>query len=412
MYAPPSPQHHAANVDYFPSSAVEIVKLDITFDAGSCRQPQPCVAHAASQLMGEATATRNAAAVADFLDFRGIVVERSATTVSACMTFYFLRRYADELLPLIAEMVQEPLLTPQIFHAYCAKRRQQLQTNALKTSRVARNHFYAALFGSSHPLGIYAVADDVDRLTPDMIVAFWRQHYRLDRARILLSGAVDDALLHLVDTHLAAGVYIPSEVPAFPAPAASAVRHLSIPLTPTPPQSSIYVGRILPIPWHHKDYARFMVLNTLLGGYFGSRLMSNLREDKGYTYGIYSQTQIFLGYIVQYIFADVATTAVDDALRQVDEELLRLQQEPVGQDELVRVCTFMRGDYLRSVDGVFEIAERYRQMVDTAIDERLTENLLDALQSTTPAQLQHLAAAYLDPAQLLHVTAGADTAKC
>ena len=134
-----------------------------------------------------------------------------------------------------------------------------------------------------------------------------------------------------------------------------------------------------------------MVLNTVLGGYFGSRLMSNLREDKGYTYGIYSTTQIFRGSIIFFITADVAAQATFDALGEINREIERLRQEPIPTDELDRVRNYMMGDFIRSIDGVFEVSDRYRQMVATHVDERLSTNLLAALQSVTPAQILALA---------------------
>ena len=401
----------------FPNLATPLVKLDLTFEAGSRYQPQPCVAHAASQLIGEATAKHTAAEVAEFLDFRGIVVERSADVCTSCLSFYFLRRYAGELLPLVREMVEEPVLTPALFEAYVSKRRQQLEVNARKTSSVARNAWYEALFGPDHPLGVHANPEDVDRLTPDLITAFWRERYQ--DYWITLSGNVDDALVEMVsnstrhtpqslrDSSPNLGeqleILTASDRGSHSSPKLGEVAQRAGGVCS--PQFSIRVGRVLPFQWDNPDYHKFMVLNTLLGGYFGSRLMTNLREEKGYTYGIYSQTQIFRGVIVFFITADVAAEAAEDSLVQVDAEIRRLQEEPVTDDELCRVCTYMRGDHLRSIDGIFELSERRRQMVTTGVGESFFDLLLAALGTTTPADIQRLARKYLDPSDLLHVVA-------
>ena len=164
---------------------------------------------------------------------------------------------------------------------------------------------------------------------------------------------------------------------------------------PNAVQSTIRIGRILPMPWDSSDYARFMVLNTVLGGYFGSRLMSNIREDKGYTYGIYSVTQIHRGSIVFYITADVAAEVTQAAVDEVMNEINRLQQQPISEEELERVRNYMMGDFIRSIDGVFDLSERYRQMVATHVGEQLTTNLLDSIATATPEQLQTLAQTYL-----------------
>ena len=403
----------------FPNLATPLVKLDLTFEAGSRYQSQPCVAQAANQLMGQATRHHDAEWVAEFLDFRGITIERAADTCTACLSFYFLRRYAHELLPLIREMIEQPVLTSTLFEAHVSKRRQQLEVNLRKTSSVARNIWYEALFGPNHPLGVHATPEDVDRLTPDLITAFWRERYK--DYWITLSGNVDDALVEMVsnstrhtpqslrDSSPNLGeqleILTASDRGSHSSPKLGEVAQRAGGVCS--PQFSIRVGRVLPFRWNDPDYHKFMVLNTLLGGYFGSRLMSNLREEKGYTYGIYSQTQIYRGLIVFFITADVAAEAADDSLVQVDAEMRRLQEEPVTDDELRRVCTYMRGDHLRSIDGIFELAERRRQMATTGVGEEFFDLFLNALDTTTPADIQRLARQHLSPEEMLHVCVNA-----
>ena len=150
-----------------------------------------------------------------------------------------------------------------------------------------------------------------------------------------------------------------------------------------------------------------MIAVSILGGYFGSRLMSNLRENKGYTYGIYARTQIYRGVIVFYITTDVSGGKVDDSINEVIRELRLLCDEPVSQKELELVITVMTADFLRSVDGVFERAARYLDIVGTDIDERFTDNLRNALQSVTPTDIHRVSRKYLAPENMIVCTAGA-----
>ena len=384
----------------FPNSTLGLVKLDITLEAGSRYQHFKSLSHAASQLFGEATTLRDAREVAEFFDFRGIVVERMSDVCSTTITYYFLRRYAADLIPLIRECFDSPTVTQPMFTAYVARRRQQLAIGFQKTSYVARNRFYELLYGPDHPLGTYAMPDDVDALTLNAVTDFIHQHYLLDNAHLVLSGMVDDDLLSLADRHLAPShshshnqVFTQSSNPEEPLlpPPHSHNQTFTQSSNPNAVQSTIRIGRILPMSWDAPDYARFMVLNTVLGGYFGSRLMSNIREDKGFTYGIYSTTQIYRGSIVFYITADVAAQATQAAVGEVYKEINRLQQEPISEEELERVRNYMMGDFIRSIDGVFEVSERYRQMATTHVTEQLTTNLLDAIATITPPQLQTLA---------------------
>ena len=149
-----------------------------------------------------------------------------------------------------------------------------------------------------------------------------------------------------------------------------------------------------------------MVLNTILGGYFGSRLMTSVREEKGYTYGIYSQTHIYRDSIVFSISADVGNEVVQPALQAILDELKRLQDEPVSDKELDIVRHYMEGDFLRSIDGLFECSERYRQMQIIGLSERFTNNFFAAIRTVTPTQLQALAQRFLSSSDLLQVIVG------
>lgn len=414
MLQPPSlapliPQQYAmpnGNTVYcFPNPNLELVKIDFTLEAGSYYQHTKSLAHAANQLFAEATQCRSAQEVAEFVDFRGIVFDRFTDVHQGNISVYFLRRYAHEMLPLLREFFDQPLVTPQLFDTYLSRRKLKLAQGFQQTNFLARNRFYELLYGLDHPLGIYATVEDLDALTLDDVVAFMRDHYRLDRAHIVLSGQIDDELLELVSRHLSTPLPFCAEChPVLPSPSVQPPLEPQHVVLPQAVQSTLRIGALLPFAWDSVEYARFMVLNTILGGYFGSRLMSNIREDKGYTYGIYSQTQIHRGSILFHITADVAAEATQLAVKEVLQELRRLCEAPVSQDELDRVRNVMMGDFIRTIDGTFEISERYRQMVASGIDERFSANYLDAIQHVTPEQLIPLAQQAF--AQPLVVTCG------
>lgn len=388
---------------YFPNDNLQLVKLDFTVEAGTAYQHKKSLSHAANQLFAEASVGHPANELAEFFDFRGIVVERATDLFTGNVSFYFLRKYAEDLFPLLRELFDEPDVTPQLFDAYLRQRKQNILLGFQKTNYLARLKFFELLYGESHPMGVYARPEDLDTLTKEDVAAFIRQRYQLGNAHIVLAGHVDESLLQLADQYLAPAA-VPCERGVMPQPAPK--EGLSAHHWPLQGavQSTIRIGRILPFSWDSMDYARCMVLNTVLGGYFGSRLMSNLREDKGYTYGVYSQTQVFRGSVVLFVVADVAGDATQDAVKEVFHEVSRLQEEMVSEEELERVRNVMMGDFIRSIDGVFERSERYRQMVATDVTEHLSDNLMEAIRTTTPAQIQTLAREALS--DLVTVTAG------
>ncbi len=390
----------------FKSDSTRLVKLDLLFEAGSAYQHKKLCASAAVKLCTMATTTMDSAAVAEFMDFRGILVETDSQVQQSQITFYFLRDYAEELMPIVRDMITCPAFSAEDFEVWRKHRRQEILSAEQKTSTIARRNFYLNLFGPGHPLGRYATVSDLDLLTIEDIRAFLQERYKPENMTVVLAGAIDDALIQLVNDCIprsSISTIRPSlEIP----PQVDSHFHILHSAIDSATQTSVRVGRILPIPWSGYDYVRFMLLTTVLGGYFGSRLMSNLREDKGYTYGIYSRTQIYRGVIVFFIAADVSGGKAEEAVREVRFELQRLSDELVTDEELDLVKMVMAGDFLRSVDGIFERSARFCDMYATCVTEGLTENLKDALQMTTPSELRDLAMRYLQPDSMLVCTAG------
>lgn len=392
---------------YFPLKDTELVKLDLLFEAGSAYQPQPLVARAANHLFTAATSPLNAAQLSEFMDFRGIIIDNNSDTLRSAVSFYTLRRHLPELLPVVDDMLRRPAFPEEEFEVYRAHRRHKILSARQKSSSVARRLFYEALFGTGHPLGRHAVPGDADKLTLSEVRRFFGQHYRPGDMDIVLSGRVDDRLLQELDTRFGHDTTSPeTRHLVLERPSAPETLHAEETI-PGAVQATVRVGRVLDLDWNTPDYAALTVLLTALGGYFGSRLMQNLREDKGYTYGITAHSQLYRGVIVFYVTADVAAGAADSAEHEIMAELRRLIEEPLSDSELNLVRTALTGDFLRSVDGIFERSARYADMVGSDVTELFTDNLRRAVAEATPADLQRLAARHLSPETMTVCRAGA-----
>lgn len=385
----------------FPSDSTPLLKVDILFEAGSAYQHQPLCAAATSKLLSVATTDIDAIHLAEFLDYRGIVVETSSDIYQTSLTVYMLRRFAEEALPIVKRMITKPAFRGDDLQHWCRKKKNDLAALEQQTSHLARRLFYCTLFGDNHPLGRYAIPDDADRLTPDDLRRHFDQCYLHGPSAIVLSGDCE-ALDGIIS-----GVECVAHSTRLQAPP---THHQPLPShhypLPSATQTSLRIGRILPLRWDDPDYADFTLLTTLLGGYFGSRLMSNLREDKGYTYGIYARTQIYRGCIVFFITADVAAGSADSARDEIVHELRRLADELIPDDELSLVKTVLAADFVRSVDGIFERSARFCDMFATGITEQFTANLAHTLQHTTPSQLRQLAQRLLSPDEMVYCSAG------
>ena len=388
----------------FRSTTTPLLRIDLLFQAGSAYQQQPLCASAAARMLVTATSRLDSAQLAEYLDFRGIIVEPYSDTYQTALTFYTLDRYADDLMPIIADLLQSPAFSQADLDVWRNRRHAEIAALEQRSSHIARRHFYQALYGPDHPLGRYATADDALRLNHDAVRQHILRHYIGQHHTTVLAGHIDE------NSKLIEHIPLSTPPTSKPSPLTpqishSSPSHIRVPI-PQSVQTSLRIGRLLPLTWDQPDYASFLILTTLLGGYFGSRLMTNLREDKGYTYGIYAHTQIYRDSIVFYILADIAAGQADEAVQQIFAELDRLRTQPVSDQELQLVRNVFVGDFLRSVDGVFELSQRFCDMKANHVDERLTDNIRHALATTTPADLQRLAANLLDPASMTVVLAG------
>ena len=376
---------------YFHSKATDLVKLDFLFEAGSAYQRHALCAKAANKVFPLASKGRSTAEVAEFLDYRGIIVEKSIDTYQSGLTVYMLRKYAEESLPLFRALMTEPAFGEEDFEVWREGCRQENKAAEQKTSAMARRHFYRALFGEKHPLGRFASVADAEALTRAEVLDFHRRMYGLGDMTIVAAGGVDDGLLSAIDEcfgHEPAGAVGRHDVaqPVF-VPQRMRVEHRMEGAA----QTTLRIGRVLPLLWDDYKYAQGMLLTMVLGGYFGSRLMSNLREDKGFTYGIYARTQVYRGCIVFYITTDVATACADEAESEIIKEVETLRHEAIPEAELDLVRNTLAGDFVRSVDGIFERSARYCDMLGTDVTEVLTSNLDEAIKKTTATQLMELA---------------------
>jgi len=170
-------------------------------------------------------------------------------------------------------------------------------------------------------------------------------------------------------------------------------------------QSAIRIGAPS-INKRHEDYQGLKVLNVILGGYFGSRLMKNIREEKGYTYGINSSVvSLNLTGLIS-ISTEVSNKFTRCAIDEIYKEIRRLQSEPVDKEELSVVRNYMLGELVRMFDGPFASAESFRSAWEYGLDNSYYKRFADRIQSIEPDELKALAQKYYNTDDLYEVTAG------
>lgn len=397
--------HQLAGVPVFVLEAglQEVLRIDLVFAAGSWHEAQPLVSGLTNRMLQEGSRMRTGAALADFFDFYGAYLSYEATADRSGVSLYCLSHQAERLLPTLFELVFSPAFPANELATTVRNQKQQLSVEQEKVSFLARRALSEALFGSAHPYGRQSNEARYNALQPEWLEQFHRQYYTRQQLSISVSGRGVHAILPQLAELL--GSVAPGSQLAEPRfEPSSSLGKVHIPKSDAL-QHALRLGRRI-IDKRHADYHGLKVLNTLLGGYFGSRLMSNLREDKGFTYGVGSAVLSYERDAVWTIATEVGAHQSAAALDEIYGEMERLRRAPVGSEELERVRQYLQGVYMSSFDGAFALADRFRDVHHFGLDSSYYTQYLHTVQHITPEQLQALAQQYLNPADFVTIVAG------
>lgn len=381
----------------------EVLRVTLVFRAGSAAQQVPFSASAAANLLAEGTLRMTAQQIAERLDYYGSWFDVSVDRDYAYISFASLSRFFEPTMEVAEQLLLHPVFPEEEVRSYCAKRRQRLAIERTKVETEAREAFAQALFGPAHPYGISSDEREYDRLTREQIASFYEQRYTARNCFAVCSGKVGPKELDAVAR--IAGQLPAGEASAveFPAPQ---TRRTALVEHPGAVQSSLRIGRLL-FPRQHPDFLGMQVVATALGGYFGSRLMLNLREKHGYTYGAVAAMVNLerAGYLA--IATQVGTDVTQAALTQIYAEIERLRREPMPAEELELVQNMMVGEMMRILDGPFGIADVSIENILCGRDNRVIGENIRRIRAITAREVQELARRYLPREELVTVVAGA-----
>ena len=389
----------------FNSGTQDVISIQMVFSAGSWFQKKPFTAMATNLMLREGTLNYSTQALSETLDYFGAHFENTTERDNAYVTLYSLNKHLDNTLPLLAEIVKSPIFPEKEYSVVSGKQRQMLEVNRQKVNFLARTHFNSLLYGNEHPYGMYLHPNDIEKLSTADLSEFYKAQYHSGNCTIVVSGRIKPDLANLLEAQFGGNDWNGIGSNRITCPAVSSLQKKHFIAKEGAMQSAIRMGGLL-FDRRHPDFAGMKVLNAILGGYFGSRLMTNLREDKGYTYGIGSAVVPLQdgGYFV--ISGEVGADVTKDALAEINAELHRLCDEQVPENELLLVRSYLSGEMLRAVDGPFAQADLYLELIESGLDISHFTGLIDTVQHINAQQLQDLAIKYLNPENLFTLVVG------
>lgn len=379
----------------------EIIRLEFLFlNAGSVNQEKFFSSAAASSLITEGCGELSAIEVADKLDYYAAYVERVSERDSTSLVFYFLKKYQQNLLPLIEKIIKQANYNEKEFEVYISKQKQNFEINAQKTSMIAYKEFYRTIFPQNHPLSKFGEKEDFDKLTPDDVKAFYRDFYTSSQSEIILSGNYDKEFVKELEIFFGnkswKGEEKNKELKNYFFDLNSKNKDLEKTINKVgASQASIRVGCVS-LPHSHQDFLPFSVVVCLLGGYFGSRLMMNIREDKGYTYGISANLSSYRYASVFSIASDVKADKAQATIDEIEKEISILQNDLVPLSELSQVKNYLIGECIRNLDGAFDKSDKYSFLMKLNCKYDYYKNFIDTIKSITPFEIRDLSQKYLN----------------
>ncbi len=384
----------------------DILKIDLVFEAGTCYQSKPLVARMVNGMLTEGTGKYNRLQIAEMLDFYGVNYDLNVEKDHAYLSFIFQKKLLKEVLYLVREITTNAIFPEDEFGVLLNRKEQQFVADSLKVNTMAKRHFFKLIFGEEHPYGTFLTQDDFHHLKKEEVVAFYRDYYNSSNCKILLTGNIDKNLKQTVIDLLGSQPWNNATKPTDKISHEiknNTGRHVIKKKGAV--QSAIRIGKPV-INKNHEDYPRLLLTNVLLGGYFGSRLMKNIREDKGYTYGISSLliSHLYSGYFV--IHTEVGREVCFSALDEINKEIKTLISDKVKQSELDHVKNYLLGNILRMLDGPLSIAEAYRALIEYDQDENYFNQLIRSIKQAKPADINQLAEKYFQPDSMVEIIVG------
>ena len=375
----------------------EIVQIDWVFPAGLWYEGKTTIAQATAALLKNGTSKKSAAAISDALEFYGAELKASASSEYATVSLFALTKHLPNLLPVIFELLTESVFPEQELEIYKQNAIQKLSVNLRNCDFVANRLIDEALYGYENPYGRFTRKEDIEAVSQQDLLIFYQARYNLAHAIMFAAGRVTPAVVQEVAKHFGSCNLSPLSQPEVTYPTISSQelkKHVSN--DPNGVQGAIRIGRLFPNRTH-PDFAPMVVLNTLFGGYFGSRLMSNIREEKGYTYGIYSSLTPEKNGGALIVHTETGREVVEDAVREIYHEMNLLRETKADDEELLLVKNYLLGGLLGDLDGPFSILRRWRTLILNGFTEEHFNQNIRTYKTITADELQALAVKYFDP---------------
>ncbi len=382
----------------------EINKLSIYMTGGGFHESRPMQSTACSMAVFNGNKNMTHAQISEAIDFYGAWRSMQVYDNTTSFSISSLNENFDKTLPIFIDCFRFPTFPDNEFELNKRQLAVNCATAREKVKYIASKEISRLYYGENHPLSTDPTPDDINSLTQEHISSFYSSYYKAQNCNIILAGRITDKELAIVERVLSQWIPDGKSSPLLYPETTPSDEIFKVIDKEGAVQAAIAM-MLKTVPRKHPDYFKLRILATVLGGYFGSRLMANIREDKGYTYGINASHsgRSFDGHIA--ISTECDTQHTWKVINETKKEMQRLCEEPIPEQELQIVKRHMLSDLVKSLDTPFSIANYIGNMFCYGTyPSYFNDQVVDIL-SATSSDLIETARKYLDLSKLRIVIA-------
>lgn len=389
----------------FNAPTQELVKAEFIFQNIFDGSENSLLHTCASHMLKEGTKTRTSAQIAEEIDFYGAYLMPEYSFDQTALTIYSLNKHLSAVLPVVHDILNNTIFPEAELETYIRNNKQTLQISLQKNDYVARRLFFKSLFGESR-YGRIPTKEAYDKLNREDLISLYQKQVQPQNCTLILSGNITNEvrkqIRELFDIQwqntVGANSSVSPEFPAFMPTTVVEERTDAL-------QSAIRLG-MPAINRLHPDFPAIQFVNTLLGGYFGSRLMRNIREEKGFTYSIGSAfaSLQYTGFFT--IATEVGVDSTQATLVEIEKEFTILRETQASEQEIALVKNYILGSILGTIESIFSHADKFKAVYFYGLDLSYYTRYNDIIRSMTAADVQRIANTYFDYDNLLKIVVG------
>lgn len=392
-------------VTQFLNPQLNLLHFNIRIKAGRYYEQKKNAALFCYSLLKESSVKYSNSEVDEYLDYYGVSYNVSVAIEYISINIIIPKHNCLQVLTFISDFLAHPSFKEKNLEIFRMRKLMDLAYNRKKLSYCASQLMLQHIFGEANPVGQIQSEDFLKDISIADLQEYHQQSFRAENIRIFAAGNLDDDIRHLIGDLF-------GDIPHGEPLSCLGQNHIVTPSSQAIVdyhedcmQSSLYLCKAS-FSYHEPQRRDFNVLSTILGGYFGSRLMSNLRETNGYTYGISCDSLYFdnrsVFYIESEVNVDVSKKAIDECLKEID----RLSQEPVPEEELELVKRYMAGQLLRKVDNTVSYMTQYSKWDDFGDNEQAFELQMQSIEAFNSEQSMLLAQQFLQKKDFTTIVSG------